>query len=359
MLLTSLAIANLKMILRNRQVVMWAMGFPLMFVLIFGLFASDGQPTTTVAVVDYARDDVAVQLVENLRQIETFIITMDRDEAEAREALQEGELRYLLIIPAGFATTVSQAPPATVRLVYDDSIPTGGIVVNVVERFLDRMNLDLAGAPSRLTLSPEGVVARDVSFIDFLLPGIAVWGVMSFSVIGIATSMASYREKKILRRILATPLSARTFFLAQIFAYLVVALAQAATILGLGALVFDVAIAGNILYIGFLVIVGNLVFLNLGFIVGAFSKNAQAASGLGNLLVLPLMLFSGIFFPKDSLPDFFGDLVGYLPLAPMVDAVRGVTLDGKPFWDYPGELTVMAVWIVGTTLIATKIFRFR
>ena len=171
--------------------------------------------------------------------------------------------------------------------------------------------------------------------------------------------MASYREKKILKRILATPLKVRTFFIAQVLAYLVLALAQAAIILGAGAIIYDVQIAGNIIYIGFLVLIGNLVFLNLGFIVGAYSKSVQAASGLGNVVVLPMLMFSGVFFSQDALPQIIGTVMDYLPLAPMVEAVRGVTLEAKAFWDYPAELAILALWIVGTSVVATRVFRFR
>ena len=160
-------------------------------------------------------------------------------------------------------------------------------------------------------LDPEGVSSRNISYLDFLIPGIAIWGVMNFSVIGIATSMAAYREKRILIRILATPLKVRVFFAARVLSALVLSVLQAAIILAAGWLLFGVAIEGNLLHIALLVVLGNIIFLNLGFVVGAFSKTVAAASGLGNAVGLPLMFMSGVFFPVENLPSILRLIVEY------------------------------------------------
>jgi ABC-2 type transport system permease protein len=359
MLLIHLTIANLKMIIRNRQALFWAMAFPLIMVVIFGLITQDRVSTTTIAAVDYAQDDISRQLLQNLGDVESFKVEIRQDEDVARQEVADDDLNFLMIIPQGLESKANQSPPVEIALVYDDTNPASGIILNAVSRFLDQMNLDIANAPTRLTLAPEGISTEDFTFIDFLLPGIAVWGIMSFSVIGVATSIANYREKKILRRILATPLKVRTFFAAQVLAYLGLALVQAGLILGLGALVYGVTIAGNVFVIGLLILFGNVVFLNLGFIVGAYSKSVQAASGLGNVVVLPMLMFSGVFFPPDVLPGILNSVVRFLPLAPMVEAVRGVTLEAKGLSDFPLEIAIIALWIAGTSLVAVKVFRFQ
>jgi ABC-2 type transport system permease protein len=126
-----------------------------------------------------------------------------------------------------------------------------------------------------------------------------------------------------------------------------------------GALAFNVRIAGNLFVIALVVLLGNIVFLNLGFIVGAYSKSVQAASGLGNVVVLPLLMFSGVFFPADALPGVVSSVVGFMPLAPMVDAMRGVTLQAKGLADFPQELAIIGAWLVATSLVAVKVFRFQ
>jgi len=359
MLLLQLTIANVKMIVRNRQALFWAMAFPLVMVVIFGLIAQDRVSTTTIAVVDYAQDDISRQLIHNLAEVESFDVDVRQDEAVAQDEIADDDLNFLIIIPRDLTSKANRTPPVEIALIYDETTQTSGVILSTVSRFLDQVNLDIAGAPARLVLAPEGILIEEFSFIDFLLPGIAVWGIMSFSVIGVATSIANYREKKILRRMLATPLKVRTFFFAQVLAYLGMALIQASLILGVGGLVYGVPITGNFLVIGLFILLGNLVFLNLGFIVGSYSKSVQAASGLGNLVVLPMLMFSGVFFPPDALPGVLASVVQFLPLAPMVEAVRGATLEAKGFSDFPLEIGIMALWIVLTSLVAVKVFRFQ
>lgn len=359
MLLFRLTIANLKMIVRNRQSLFWALAFPLIFVVVFGIFFRGSDSTTTIAVIDRAQDDVSRQLKQNLDAVSSLRVEERQDEQQARDEIADGELQYLLVIPEGLADTVNNSPPAQVTVIYDDTNPLGGIIIGVMQRFVDQTNMTLANVPSRLALNVEGVSSQDVEFLDFLLPGLAIWGVMSFSVIGLATTMANYREKKILKRMLATPLDVRIFFAAQVLAYLVLALIQAAIIMSVGSLVFGASIEGNIVYIGLLILIGNIVFLNLGFIVGTFSKTVSAASGLGNAVVLPLMFFSGVFFPTDNLPFILQRVIDFLPLAPLLQAIRGVTLESRPFWDFPVQIATLGVWIVLSAFVAIKTFKFR
>ena len=219
MLLLQLTIANLKMIVRNRQALFWALAFPVVMLGIFGLVGGFRSSTVTIGVVDYAGDTLSNRLIGSLSDMPDFEVDLwdvgEGAEEAAREAVRDGDLGYLLMIPAGLESLAQSGPPVSLTLVYDEGL-LGGSVVVTIERFLDQINLELAGASARLRLRPEGALSEDLSFIEFLLPGLALWGIMSNSIIGLAASMATYREKKILRRIKASPLKPRTFFAAQV-----------------------------------------------------------------------------------------------------------------------------------------------
>ena len=358
MILASLVVANLKMIFRNRQSLFWALAFPLLFVAIFGLFNLDEPPTTTIGVIDNSRDEVSRNLIRSLSNIETFELELHEDEASARKELEDGDLGYLMVIPEGLAQSVAEGTPSRIGLTFDEGSPTSAIVIGVVQRFLDDVNLALVEAPALLNLSAQGIRARDLDYFDFLLPGLVGMGVMTYSIIGLGSVMTTYREQKILKRILATPLRVRTFFTALILAHLALALVQTAIILAAGILILDGDVLGNYLYIGVLVVIGNIVFLSLGFIVGSLAKTVSAASGLGNAITMPMMFLSGVFFPTDSLPGVLSTLVRYLPLSPMLEAMRGVALDAKPLWDFPGELGILGAWILIASALAIRSFRF-
>ncbi len=354
MLVLHLTVANLKMILRNRQALFWALAFPLVFVFVFAMIGSFSRSSAvTVGVVDRAKDDASRQLLSGL---DAFDVVMRDDEAQARLDARSGDLGYLLIVPERLASLARDAPPASVTLVYEEG--RQGAVALAVERALARMDLALAGVSPKFALNTESLASDDLSFAQLALPGLVLWGIMSNSIIGMAVVLANYREKKIFRRIKVSPMRARTFFAAQVMAYLALSLAQAAAIFGIGAAVMRVDLSGNLLAIGLLIVACNIVFLNLGFIVGAFSKTAAAASGLGNLVVLPMVMMSGVFFPLDVLPRIVAAVTRFLPLSPMVEALRGVAIGSKALSDFPLEIALIAAWLALTSMIAVRIFKF-
>ncbi|MBI2856225.1 MAG: ABC transporter permease, partial [Chloroflexi bacterium] len=138
----------------------------------------------------------------------------------------------------------------------------------------------------------------------------------------------------------------------------VLSVVQAVIIVAAGVLIFGGHIYGNFLWILVLVVIANVVFLNLGFIVGAIAKNVRAADGLANAVTMPMMFLSGTFFPRESLPGVLSTVVGYLPLSPLLDVMRGVALDARPFWEYPTELAILGGWIAVTSVVAVRVFRF-
>lgn len=359
-MLFHLFIANIKMTYRNRQALFWALAFPLIFLVIFGLFNFDEAPSAELAIVDLANDEVSQGLVQALEQVDFFDVTVEEDEATARKELADGETGYVLIIPEGLAETVTNpAGGAALTLLLDETrVQTNSIVRSALQRSIDRINLDIQGARSVLEINEQSLAARNVSYFDFLLPGIVGFGVMVYSVTGMASVIALYRQQKILKRIKATPLKVRTFFTAQVSAWLLLSLVQTSIIAAAGVLIFGAQVYGNIAWVFPLVVLANLTFLNLGFIVGSYSKTVEAASGLGNAVALPMMFLSGAFFPTDTLPPVLQEVVKYLPLTPLLEALRGVMLDAEPIWAFPFEIGLLSLWVGITAVAAMRVFRF-
>ncbi len=357
-LFAHLTIANLKMIVRNRQALFWALAFPLVFVLLFALIGSFGGSTTAIGIVDYADDALSRRMAGELAAVDGFEVETRGDEARARRDVESGELNYLLIMPSGLAERARTNPPASIQMLSQEGRDADAAAM-AVARFVAETNVELADASERLSLSVETAPSQSLGFAEFTLPGIALWGIMSNSVIGMAVALSNYRERKILRRIKASPLRAQTFFAAQVAAYLVVALAQAALILGIGSLAMGVRIPpGSLIVVAAIVPLSAVAFLNLGFVVGAFSKTAAAASGLGNLVVMPLLVLSGALFPLDALPASLAAVLRLLPLTPMVEILRGVTLRSQRIEEFGLELAIILAWIAITSVAAARLFKF-
>ncbi|MEK9658396.1 MAG: ABC transporter permease [Chloroflexota bacterium] len=350
--------ANIRTLLRNRQALFWSMAFPLIFVFVFGLFFGGDVQRTTLLVIDRADDPISHGLVAQLEALDSFSVETRGDEAAARQEVRDGDAGYLLIFPEGMSSIVSAGGTARPVLVYDQGNASAPIVIGAVGRMLDAINLQASGSAQLLALHAEGVQGQDLSYFDFLLPGFVSMGIMTYSIIGIASVMALYREQKVLKRLLASPLRVRHFFAAIVLAHLLLSLVQAVVIAGVGMLVFDAQVRGNVAMLFLVVLLGNTVFLSIGFIIGALSRTVQAASGLGNAVAMPMMFLSGTFFPRDTLPSVLKALVDFLPLSAMVDLLRGMALDARPLWDFPELLALLLAWAVGSALVAVRVFRF-
>lgn len=362
MLVLHLTAANLKMTVRNRQALFWALAFPLLFVGFFALagsFAGGSAAAERVGVLDNAQDGISRRLVEALGAADGVETHPRANESAARAEMAGGELDYLVIIPAGMGAAMAEGAGAEV--VVAQASGASGAAAAEVGRVLALEDLRAAGVSPALSLRRETVAVSGGGGFDFgarMLPGLALWGIMSNSIIGVAVALANYREKKILRRIKVSPMRARTFFAAQILSFMAISLVQAALILGFGSLATGARISGGLLAIGAMILVCNMAFLNLGFIVGAFAKTASAASGLGNLVVLPLAMFSGVFFPTELMPAFVGAIMRWLPLHPMVEVLRGIALGTEPLTAFGGELALIGGWIALTAGAAVWVFKF-
>ena len=354
-----LIVAQNKMYIRNKQALFWSIAFPLIFMVVLGIFLDVDFEAATLAVIDHADDDMSRALVGGLDGIEGLELRRMTDEAEARRQVFDGELGFALVLPEDFTATARSNPPARITMIYDNTRPFGRIVIGFVESFVSRANMEMAGVQPTITLAPEQVSRLNLSLLDTTMPGIAIWGVMSFSVLGLATALTAYRENRILVRIDATPLKVSVFFVSKVLSYMALALIQITILLGVAVLVFGAKLSGNPLHIALIVLFANLVFLNLGFIVAAFSRTTAAASGLGNVIVLPLLLLSGVFFPTDLLPDPVRYVVEFLPLSPALVTMRGIALESRPIWDFPVELATIGCWLVVTALVATRVFKFK
>ena len=374
--MSALLVANLKIMVRDRQALLWAILFPLILVTVFGVFDVDGAGSADLAIIDHADTASSREIRSKLAEVDYLSIdTSYAREAEAQEDLKEGDLEYLLVIPESMAglsnpsasrdqakegeKAVDLGQPVSLALYYDVNNDLGNqLVIEAVRHFVDEENLRLIGGPQLLEVLPREVDARRVDYFDVLLIGLVGMGMMTNSIIFIAVKISMYRSQSILKRILVTPLRVRNYFASEIAAHLVLALVQAAVVIGVGVFVFGAHIHGNVLWVFLIVAFANTIFLNIGFMISGWTNSPRAASGMGNAIAIPMLFFSGTFFPTSSLPAFLPELVQVLPLTPMLDAMRGVAIDGREPWNMWQELAMLAGWLVVSSIAAIKLFRF-
>jgi ABC-2 type transport system permease protein len=242
-------------------------------------------------------------------------------------------------------------------LVRDRAAMVGAAIFPVV--FLLVFSLyDLSITPMGSVAVGDGGAAADpaLDYFDFILPGMLAMGLMNFTMVGIAGSVARFRETKVLRRLTVAPVSASAFIAGQVLARLVVALGQLLLLLGLG-IALGATVTGDPLWLVVLAILGNLSFLALGFAIAGRASSVDAANNLAGLATMPLMFLSGMFFPLASLPTPVQRVAEMLPITPLVEAMRAVALEGAGLAQVWVQLAWLAAWVPVSFVVARLAFR--
>ena len=352
-----LFIANVKMLIRNRQFLFWAMAFPLIFTTIFGAFFGKGSTGGgSIAVYNESDSQISTGLVSALNSSSVKVVNVTSID-DGTKQMDSKAASALLIIPQNFGLQITNAP-TSVELRYDPTdVQSVATFKGVINGYLTQMNFTVAQVIPRFSITDAPTSGGDFSYFDFVLIGLIGMAVMNASVQGIAVQMSEWRESKILKRITTTPIKTWQFILAQIGARLCLATVQIGLVLFVGIKLFGGHVHGSIPVVVLLGLLGALMFQLLGFVIAALTKTVQAAEGMATAVTIPLMFLSGVFFPIDSLPKWLHSIVVYLPLAPLLSMLRNAGLKSVSPLSDPNQMAFVLVWVVILLVIASMRFR--
>ncbi len=352
-----LFIANLKMIVRNKEALFWSFMFPLMFTFIFGLFFGKNSSVGTIGIVDNANTEISNSLVDTIKESEIFSVK-DYDElSEAKDQINKSSISAIIYINEAFSSQSDNADN-TIKILYDQgSAQVGSVITSFVEKFLSQVGYNITNTQPIFNVISEKISDREMTYFDFVLAGVLGLALMNSSIHGIAVGMSKYREDKILKRITTTPLKSWVFVSAEVLSRIVLNLVQISIILIVGKYIFSAHIYGNVFIIYAVSMVAAILFQLIGFMIASFCNSTNAAEGMATAITIPMMFLSGVFFPIDSLPNWLYMIVQYLPLAPLLRIIRGVTLEGiSPFSNFSYVIIIIS-WIIASLLIS--VYRFK
>jgi ABC-2 type transport system permease protein len=276
--------------------------------------------------------------------------------ATERQALVEGDRDLVIIIPPNFSPS---AAPVELDVLYNEGRPQEAQVGQVIIRqILDELTFRLTGASRLFTIDAQPVNSRNLGLIDFLMPGIIALSIMQMGLFSVAFAFVQLKKQGILRRLLATPIQPASFLFAQVFTRLVVSIFQTLVIIGVAVLFFDVHLIGSIFAILALALIGGALFISMGFAISGWAKSEEVAAPVANIIALPMMFLSGVFFPRDAMPQVLQTITDYLPLTYLAEAMRSVAIDGATLWSQWLNLIGLGVWLALSFLVAVWLFRW-
>lgn len=195
-------------------------------------------------------------------------------------------------------------------------------------------------------------------YLDFLFPGLLGMNLMGTGLWGIGFAIADIRRRKLLKRLLVTPMNKSSFFLSFILSRLVFLILEIVALVLIGTTLLGVPFRCGFLDFAVLSVSGAFAFAGIGVLVASRARTIEAVSGLMNLVMMPMWLGSGVFFSYEKFPAAVHPLLKLLPLTALNDALRALMLDGESLWSQGPELLIQLGWGVLAFLVALKIFRW-
>jgi ABC-2 type transport system permease protein len=357
-----LTVANIKSFYRDRAALFWTFAFPILFVILFGYLFSGGPTRFEVGWADQERTTASAGLRDAFAAVPLLELD-DVEEAAALEEMRDGELDAVIVVPAGLQEALRPgAPPASpfALTVYTDPSQqtSSSTVQQVVAQVVGAVNQGLSGRPPSLSIDSRPLQTQGLTNAAYFVPSILAMALMQLGVFA-AIPLAAQREKLILKRLGATPLSRGTLVASNVLMRLIIAIFQTLIIVGIGMVLFGVTIVGNPLVVAGFVVLGSMAFLAIGYVIAAYARTEDTANSLASVVQFPLMFLSGIFFPIDFMPEWLQPVAAFLPLTYLGDALRQTMVGGAAYVPLEVDFLVLSGWLVASFLISARFFRWQ
>jgi ABC-2 type transport system permease protein len=356
--LRGLTIASIKMYFRNRTAIFFSLFFPIVFIVVFGLIFKNTSASFKIDLTNQSHTQLAAQFEDAIKKVPAFKIK-DVSADQAADDLDKGNAELTVTIPAGFGEMQNgHLTPTAVTAHYNEAKPGNGqAAAQIVQQLAGGFNDAITHTPKVVTLESSGVKTKNLSYIDFLLPGMIGLSIMQIGIFSVAFAFVAYKTTGMLRRIQATPIHPGTFLTAQGITRLIVAVLQTALLATIGAAFFGFHLPPST-WPSFIVLalLGSAVFMAFGFAIAGWAKNEEQAQPVAQLIQFPMMFLSGTFFPRDGFPSLLQHITAVLPLTFLTDALRHVANDGASLWAVRGDILGLVAWGIAIGLLAIRVF---
>ncbi len=390
--LSQLFLVRLREFYREPEAIFWVYGFPLILTIGLGIaFWSKKPEPSSVDIQEPLDSVVAGKQVEELKK-ELTAAGMDvqiHNAEECSHRFRTGKTALIVVFrsEANFDLVCDETRPESLSARYQAEAAIREIIGSRPGRTYQLMELAMApaaatpGVPlgSLPQISTAGQAVNSTSFplgacltirsraqqepgqryIDFLLPGIMGLNLLGGGLYGVGFVIVEMRVRKLLKRLLATPMRRSDFLLSVLGSRLVLLLPEIGVLLLLGRLLFGVPMRGNLLALAIVVLAGAAAFAGIGLVLACRTEKTETISGLINLVMLPMWLLSGTFFSAKRFPDPAQPFIQALPLTQINDGLREVMLEGATLSQVGWRVGILAAWAIVSFTVALRLFKWQ
>jgi ABC-type polysaccharide/polyol phosphate export permease len=335
--LAQLTLVRFREFIREPEALFWVFIFPIILAAGLGI-AFRNRPAEVIRIVTPEAELARALGAEKRLDVKQAA------PADAEEQMRAGKAA-LEVLAANHAVTYR----------YDDTNPDGRTARQLADAAIQRA----AGRADPVAVSDSLVREPGSRYIDFLVPGLLGMNLMGSAIWGMGFAIVDARRKKLIKRLIATPMPRRYYLMSFVFSRLSLLVVEVMAVLGFGALVFGVPARGPLVVLAGLCVLGSLSFSSLGLLIASRVRTIEAASGLMNAVMMPMWVVSGVFFSSQRFPDVVQPLIKALPLTAVIDALRINMLQGGGLAQVAPEVAVLAGWMVVCFPLALKLFRWK
>ena len=328
---------------REPEVIFWVFGFPVLLALGLGI-AFRNKPADVSRVVVVAGPEAARAV--NLLSARSAAGPVHAEVLPAADALNQFRLGKFDLVVTPQATGYEYR--------YDPARPESVLARSITDDALQ----SAAGRSETVPTSSRASSEPGARYIDFLIPGLLGMNLMNSGMWGIGFALVDLRQRKLLKRFVASPMRRSDFLLALASSRLVLMLIELVLMLGFGIVAFHMRVLGSTLSILVISALGALCFGGVGLLTASRAQKIETVSGLINLVMMPMWIFSGVFFSYARFPALLQPLIKALPLTALNDALRTAILEGAPLSHQAPRLLVLSLWGVLSYLLALRWFRW-
>ncbi len=344
--LLELISAHFKEIIREPGVLFWGIIFPIAMSLGLGIaFTKKADIVRNVAVIEDNR--ISNPYPDSSSKIETFL----QNSTEKIEPTGDEPVRYkitiqndklgntmflfqkttwqnaMMLLKRGKLSVVIDEKNGQVEYHFDPLNPDAQLTYLKLSKIFGRKDI----ITKESTENIEPLTLSGTRYIDFLVPGLIAMGIMMSCLWGMSYGIIEKRSKKLLRRMVATPMKKSHFLIALMTVRIGMNFVESALLFIFAHLVFNITIQGNILALLTIFITGNVAFAGIAIFISSHTANTEIGNGLINVVVLPMMVLSGIFFSYHNFPAWSIPVIQKLPLTLLADGVRSIFIEGAGY----------------------------
>jgi ABC-2 type transport system permease protein len=342
--LAELTLARFRLFFREPSALFWTFGFPVVLAVALGIAFRNRPPEPVHVAVENGGGAEATRARQTTAALQSAQVrVLEEDAASARRDLRVGKVTLVVI------------PGDTRTYRYDETRPEARLARLMVDDRLQRAE----GRRDATPVTDERVTEPGARYIDFLVPGLLGMTLMSSSMWGIGYLIVELRAKKLVKRMLATPMRKGDFLLSFVVMRAIFVLIEVPVLVAFGWLAFGVRVVGSVLLVFTLSLVGALAFAGLGLLVASRAQNTQTVGGLMNLVMMPMFVGSGVFFSSANFPEAAQPVLRALPLTALNDALRAVVNEGAAAPAIARPMVVLTLWGVASFAAALRLFRWR